>query len=212
MRFHSLLWGTFAVIWIALGIAPLDRATWALENVLVLVAAIAAIALRRHFHPSRTAWILLFVFLVLHEVGAHYTYSKVPYEAWLEALTGHTLRDLLGFERNHFDRLVHFGGGLLLSPMIRELLATFSRLSLLGCRIGAISAVMSASMVYELIEWGAAAVFGDGVGAAYLGTQGDQWDAHKDMALATLGAVITEGLSWLRMRGRRAPDAHAHPH
>ena len=49
---------------------------------------------------------------------------------------------------------------------------------------------MSTSMLYELIEWGAAELFGGDLGAAFLGTQGDIWDAHKDMALASLGALL----------------------
>jgi putative membrane protein len=49
---------------------------------------------------------------------------------------------------------------------------------------------MATSMLFELFEWGAAELFGGDLGVAYLGTQGDVWDAHKDMALAALGAVI----------------------
>ena len=187
--FQRWLWLAFAVVWAALAIHPHDRATWALENVLVLVLALTALAVRRRFSPSRRATLLLFVFLCLHEVGAHYTYSEVPYQRWLEALS-QDLAALLHSDRNHYDRFLHFAGGLLLTRMVRELIATFSRLSELGASLAALSAVMSASMIYELIEWGAASVFGDGTGAAYLGTQGDVWDAHKDMALASLGSLL----------------------
>lgn len=173
-----------------LGIAPKDRATWALENALVVLLGIVAFALRRKFVPSRRASLLLFIFLCLHEVGSHYTYSKVPYDSWFEALTGTSLNDLLGFKRNHYDRFLHFCGGLLLTRLLREFIQRFSPLGDLGARVGALGAVMSASLIYELIEWGAAATFGDGTGTAYLGTQGDPWDAQKDMALATLGSVI----------------------
>jgi putative membrane protein len=181
----------FVVVWSVLAWAPHDRATWALENALVLLTGVALVLLRRQFVPSRTSAILLFVFLVLHEVGAHYTYSEVPYEAWLECLTGIRVHGA----RNHFDRVLHFGGGFLLTELIRELIARFSKLGFWGTRIAAVAAVMSASLVYELIEWGAAASFGEGVGAAYLGTQGDQWDAQKDMALASLGGILTALIS-----------------
>lgn len=199
----------FVVLWLALAISPHDRATWALENILVLLAGVALFAVRRRFKPSVGASILLFLFLSLHEVGAHYTYSKVPYDAWFDALTGERLSDLLGLRRNHFDRLLHFGGGFLLMRLLRELIATFSRLGPWGVRAAALSVVMSASMIYELIEWGAAATVGKDVGAAYLGTQGDEWDAHKDMALATLGGILAELISLaLAWRKRDAP-AHA---
>lgn len=191
------LWLVFVALWAALAIAPHDREAWALENVLVLLFGVVAWGLRHRLQLSRRAHVLLFVFMCLHAVGTHYTYSEVPYDGAFEALTGRRLNPLLGFERNHYDRLVHFAGGLLLTRPIREVLRTFSRLSDLGARIAALSAVMSASMLYELIEWGAAALFGGGLGAAFLGTQGDVWDAHKDMALASLGsllAIVDRGL------------------
>lgn len=194
-RFHLVLWSLFAMWFALLAVQPLDRSTWLLENALVLLLFVVLWFARRQFAPSRRASLLLFVFLCMHEVGSHYTYSKVPYDGWLEALSGHTLRELLGFERNHYDRLLHFSGGLLLAPVLRELFLKTSRLGDFGARVAALGAVMSASLVYELIEWGAAAVFGGGTGEAYLGTQGDTWDAQKDMALATLGAMITLALT-----------------
>ncbi len=200
-RFQWSVWLTFAVVWAALAVAPFDRATWALENALVVMFAIVAWFVRDRFAPSRVATILLFVFLCLHEVGAHYTYSKVPYDRWCELVSGHTLSDLLGMERNHYDRFVHFAAGALVAPLLRELLLAWSALRDLGARLGSLAAVMSASLVYELIEWFAASVFGEGTGAAYLGTQGDTWDAQKDMALASLGAL----LALLFVRRKRAP-------
>jgi putative membrane protein len=205
------LCGIFAAVFAALAISPHDRQTWLLENALVLLACAAAFLLRGHFTPSRRAAVLLLAFMCLHEVGAHYSYSKVPYDRWFEALTGHGLNELLGLHRNHFDRLVHFAAGLLLTRLLRELLHTFSNLGELGARIGALAAVMSASMVYELIEWGAAALFGGGLGAAYLGTQGDAWDAHKDMALATLGSLLALFDRGLFQRESRPSSARSVP-
>jgi putative membrane protein len=202
-RFHVVLWSVFALWFVLLAIRPNDRSTWLLENALVALFFVALWFVRHAFVPSRRATLLIFVFLFLHEIGSHYTYSEVPYDRWLDALTGHTLRELLGFKRNHYDRLLHFAAGLLLAPVLRELFLKTSRLGDFGARVAALGAVMSASLVYELIEWGAAALFGDGVGTAYLGTQGDSWDAQKDMALATLGALITLPLT-PRVRGTAA--------
>ena len=195
----------FVVVWLVLAWAPHDRATWALENALVLLTGVALVVLRRRFVPSRTSAILLFVFLVLHEIGAHYTYSEVPYEDWLRMLTGIRVHG----QRNHFDRVLHFGGGFLLTELIRELVARFSRLGFWGTRVAAVAAVMSASLVYELIEWAAAAMFGEGVGTAYLGSQGDEWDAQKDMALASLGGILAVLISALVARRRQPSQASA---
>jgi putative membrane protein len=134
------------------------------------------------------SYTLIFVFLCLHTIGAHYTYSLVPYDEWLTAFTGRS--GLLGSGRNHFDRLVHFAYGLLLTYPVREV---FLRVALVRGFWGyylPLDVTMATSMIYELIEWGAAELLGGDLGQAYLGSQGDPWDAQKDMALATLGACI----------------------
>ena len=97
---------------------------------------------------------------------------------------------LVGWERNNFDRVVHFCYGLLLAYPIREVFLRVASLRGFWGYFFPLDITMSTSMLYELIEWGAAAIFGGDLGQAYLGTQGDVWDAHKDMALASLGALI----------------------
>ena len=163
---------------------------WLLENGLVLITMPALYLAWRRDLFSKTAWTAIFVFLCLHEIGAHYTYSKVPYDAWVEALAGRTLNDMLGFERNFYDRLVHFLYGVLLVLPVRELLMRRARLKGVWSYVLPITIIMSTSVIYELIEWGAAEAFGGDLGMAYLGTQGDEWDGQKDMALASLGSVI----------------------
>ena len=163
---------------------------WLLENGLVLITMPALYLAWRRDLFSKTAWTAIFVFLCLHEIGAHYTYSKVPYDAWVEALTGRTLNDMLGFERNFYDRLVHFLYGVLLVLPVRELLMRRARVKGVWSYVLPITIIMSTSVIYELIEWGAAEAFGGDLGMAYLGTQGDEWDGQKDMALASLGSVI----------------------
>jgi len=105
-------------------------------------------------------------------------------------LTGHSLNSLLGWQRNNFDRVVHLCYGLLLAYPIREIFQRVIRLKGFWGYFFPLDVTMSTSMLYELIEWGAAAIFGGDLGQAYLGTQGDVWDAHKDMAFASLGALI----------------------
>jgi putative membrane protein len=164
-----------------------------LENALVLVFVIVIAATFRSFPLSRISYTLLFLFLMMHEVGSHYTYALVPYDDWFRSLFGTGLNDLLGFERNHFDRFVHFSYGLLLAYPIREVFIRIANVKGFWSYFLPLDLTMSTSMLYELIEWGAAEFFGGELGQAYLGTQGDVWDAHKDMALASLGALVAMG-------------------
>lgn len=180
----------FAAIWAALAVSPHFREDWMLENALVVVFAVYLFASWKRFPLSRVSYTLIFLFLCLHEVGAHYTYSLVPYEEWTQALFGMSLNEAMGWERNHFDRLVHFSYGLLLAYPIREVFLRVANVRGFWGYFLPLDVTMSTSMFYELVEWGAAAQLGGELGMAYLGTQGDIWDAHKDMALASLGALI----------------------
>ena len=139
---------------------------------------------------SRLSYTLIFLFLCLHAVGSHYTYSEVPYDAWIKALTGRSLNEAMGWERNHFDRLVHFLYGLLLAYPMRELFLRVANARGFWGYFLPLDMTLATSAIYELVEWAAAEIFGGDLGAAYLGTQGDIWDAQRDMALASIGALI----------------------
>lgn len=180
----------FLVLWALLAIAPYDRKDWALENVLVFLIVPFLVLTRKRLPLSRISYTSIFLFLCLHEVGAHYTYAKVPYDEWFRSIAGTPLNEILGFQRNHFDRLVHFSFGLLLAYPIREVFLRVADVRGVWGYYLPLDVTMATSMLFELFEWGAAELFGGDLGVAYLGTQGDVWDAHKDMALASLGAVI----------------------
>lgn len=192
--FLSLL-GLFSLLAIALGIAPLYRHDWMLENVLSVVAVLVLWSTSKSFPLSRLSYTLIFLFLALHEVGSHYTYAEVPYDQWWQAAFGYSLNEALGFERNHFDRLVHFLYGLLLAYPVREMFIRVADLKGFWSYFLPLDLTMSTSMLYELVEWVVAEAFGGELGMAYLGTQGDVWDAHKDMALASGGALLAMGLT-----------------
>lgn len=198
-----LLWllGLYLIWWLALAISPWYRDDWLLENMLVFIGLPTVVLVHRQLsHGALTA---LFVFFMLHAVGAHYTYAEVPYEAWADAAFGSSVNDLFGLQRNHFDRLVHFLYGLLVTPAAIELLD--ARMVLRGAwrYLVPFTFMASHSAIYEVMEWGAAAVFGGDLGQAFLGTQGDEWDSQKDSALALLGALIA--VIFVRLRaGRRA--------
>lgn len=189
-RYALVLAALFAVQFVALGIAPVSRSTWLLENLLAVGLVAALLAGYRRFRLSKVSYTLIFLFLALHELGSHYTYSLVPYDAWSQRWLGFSIDESFGFERNHFDRLVHFCYGLLFAYPVREVFLRIAAVRGFWGYFLPLDLTMSTSMVYELIEWGAAVQFGGELGHSYLGTQGDVWDAHKDMALASLGAVV----------------------
>ena len=180
----------FAIEWIFMAISPWHFKDWLLENVLVLAAVIFIVTTFKSFPLSRVSYTLIFIFLCLHAVGAHYTYAEVPYDVWCQNIFGFSLNEKMGWERNHFDRLVHFSYGLLLAYPIREMFIRVVNVKGFWGYFLPLDLTMSTSMLYELVEWAVAILFGGGLGMAYLGTQGDVWDAHKDMALASLGALI----------------------
>jgi putative membrane protein len=197
-RYPLALLLAFTAIWAALAIAPWYRQDWLLENVIVFVAVPLLVATCHRLRFSNPAYTCLFIFLVLHEVGAHYTYSEVPWREWLPAIGGDG-GEATG--RNHYDRFVHFCYGLLVLPVARELFTARAAPRGLWRWLLPLLFVMSHSVIYEVIEWLAAEIFGGDLGMAYLGTQGDVWDAQKDMALAAAGALV--GTIVLAIVGKR---------
>ena len=188
--FILVLVAIFGVEFALLAIAPVSRGTWVAENMLVLGLGVLLVATYRKFRFSRVSYSLIFVFLVLHEIGAHYTYSMVPYDDWSRRWLGFSVNEAFGFERNHFDRFLHFAYGLLFAYPIREVFLRIANVRGFWGYFLPLDLTMSTSMIYELIEWAFAMTFGGDAGPAYLGTQGDEWDAHVDMALASLGAIV----------------------
>lgn len=188
--YPAVLLALFVMWWLLLALAPAYREDWLLENLLVLTAVPLLVFGYQRLRLSNLSYSLLFLFLCLHALGAHYTYSEVPYDRWAEALFGRSVSGQFGFERNHFDRLVHFLYGLLVTPAAIELLDARAPQRGFWHWLLPFLFMTSHSTVYELIEWAAALTFGADLGQAYLGTQGDVWDAQKDSALAMLGAAL----------------------
>ena len=189
-RYFTILGSLYAGLWAVLAIAPWDRPTWALENALTVVAAGLLFLTRRAFPFSKASYVLWFAFLTLHAIGAHYVYAKVPYDAWFQSVFSWSPDAAFGWERNHYDRLVHFAYGLLLAHPARVGDAQHDLARGFWGYFVPFLFVVASSAIFELLEWFAALVFGAGLGDTYLGSQGDPWDAQKDMALATLGALI----------------------
>jgi putative membrane protein len=181
-----VLW--LVLVWIVTAISPLFPRDWLLENLLVFIFVVLLVFSYRRFQFSNLSYFLFSVFLSLHMAGAHYTYAETPFGFWMA--------DQFGFERNHYDRLVHFCFGLLLAYPFREILLRKSGINNAWSLFIAINCVAAFSAVYEIIEAIAAMTVSPDLGAAYLGTQGDEWDAQKDAFCALSGAVIAMLVTW----------------
>ncbi len=189
-KYLLILATLFGIWWVALAIHPWYREPWMLENALVILMVVFLAMYHRRLLFSRISYTLIFIFMCLHQVGAHYTYSEVPYNVWFQSFTGRSFNSIVGWERNNFDRIVHFCYGFFIAYPIREVFLRVVNVRGFWGYFLPLDLTMSTSMLFELFEWAVAVVFGGGLGQAYLGTQGDPWDAHKDMALASLGALI----------------------
>jgi putative membrane protein len=190
----ALLLAGYVALFTWAAIAPYDRTTWWVENVpIVAVVATLVIVYLRGVRLSPLAWVLMAVLPYWHTVGGHYTFERVPF-AWFGRL--------FGFERNMFDRVGHFTVGFYAFGIV-ELLTTRRAMSRTLACLFALFTIGFVAMSYELIEWGYAAYGGDAqAGANFLGSQGDVWDAQKDMLMDTLGAI---GSLLLFLALRRVP-------
>ena len=179
------------IIMVLASINPLEWSSYLLHQAGTLIFLVIMLALYRYCYISSRAYVLATVFLLIHIIGARYLYSYVPYDDWTQQLFGVELSALFGWQRNMYDRLVHFSYGLLLfSAMydsLRQMLKIVSPKQLI---ILTLMLNMSTSLLYELLEWGIATTLSPEAAEAYNGQQGDIWDAHKDMALALVGGII----------------------
>ena len=176
------------VLWVITAINPLYPRDWLLENLLVFIWGALLIFSYRRFRFSNRSYALFTVFLSLHLVGAHYTYAETPFGFWLQ--------NLFEFERNHYDRIVHFSFGLLIAYPMREILLRRSGVAVTWSYFLTINCVLAFSAFYEVLEVIAAMIVSPELGDAYLGTQGDEWDAQKDAFLAFLGSIVAMLVTW----------------
>ena len=197
-RTARLLFAGYLLLFAWAAVEPYDRVTWWAENLPIvgIVVALAALYLRG-IRFSALAYVLMAVLVCLHTVGGHYTFERVPFGF---------VTELFGFERNHYDRVAHFSVGFY-AYAIAELLAARrlvrSRVLLFLFPVFSIAFV---AMGYELIEWWFAVYSGNPeAGAAFLGSQGDVWDAQKDMLADTLGAIAATALFFALNRRQAAP-------
>jgi putative membrane protein len=172
----------FISIWISTLVGTTDLKNWFLENILVFIFGGVLLFTYGKFKFSDLSYLLIFLYLCLHVYGAKYTYAENPFGYWLQ--------DVFHSSRNHYDRIVHFSFGFLLAYPMREVFLVKLHYPKLVSWILPIEITLSISGLYELIEWMVADIFFKAQGPAYLGTQGDIWDAQKDMFLAFSGAIL----------------------
>lgn len=182
----------YALFWSWLAIAPVDRRDWLLENLLSLTLVAVLVLTCRRFRFSVTSYCLIGLFMTLHTIGAHYTYAEVPFGFWL--------KDHLMLSRNPFDRITHFAYGALMVYPLRELLVRLAGLRGFWASYLPVSAILAQSGFFEVVEAMVASIVSPELGSTYLGTQGDEWDAQKDMAAALTGALLTMSVSFALSR------------
>jgi putative membrane protein len=172
----------FVCIWISTFIGTTDMSNWLLENTLVFLFLPFLIFTYKKYQFSDTSYLLLCIYLCLHVYGSKYTYAENPFGYWLQ--------EVFHSSRNHYDRIVHFSFGFLLAYPMREMFLRGLQYPKWVAWLLPIEITLSISGFHELIEWAVADVFFKAQGDAYLGTQGDIWDAQKDIFLAFSGAIL----------------------
>ena len=174
----------FIIFWIALAINPLYRDVWFVENIILIICISYLLFHYPSYKLSNTSYWLVFIFCILQTIGAHYTYAEVPLGFWVA--------ELFDIQRNHFDRLVHFAfGSLIVLPFKErfEKAVSFSTHHIETFTLVMIFIGIGAS--YEIVEWWYATIYEqDSASNMFLGSQGDIWDAEKDVFLAGAGAWI----------------------
>lgn len=181
-KYHLFLIVVFLAVWIWAAINPMFPHDWLLENYLVFIFVPIILIAGRYFRLSNVSYTLITLFLILHVVGSHYTYEFVP--------IGEVLQKTFDASRNMYDRIVHFSFGLLLFYPLREIFMRVVKVRGFWSYYLPIDLVGAGSAIYEIIEWITAQTVNSAAGLAFLGSQGDIWDAQKDMALALGGAII----------------------
>jgi putative membrane protein len=171
-----------AVLWVVAAIDPFDRQAWVLENLLLIIFVTVLFFGHRRLELSTTSYCLIAAFIILHIVGAHYTYEHMPLGIWA--------KNYFHLPRNHYDRFAHGAFGFLLAFPVREFLLRFS-----GLRRGwslwlAVAVILAVSGLFEIIESIVAEIVAPGQGVNWLAGQGDEWDAQNDMRSAFVGSLL----------------------
>jgi putative membrane protein len=188
-RYHFALLAVFLAFWSWAAIRPVYPHDWWLENILIFAGVPLVVGLGFYFRLSNLSYTLITIFLVLHVIGSHYTYAEVPF--------GLALQRWFDADRNLYDRMVHFSFGFLLAYPVCEVFYRLTRVRGFWAYYFPVELTLAFSAIYELMEWAIAEIVAPEAGLAFLGAQGDVWDAQKDMALAGAGALLAMTITFL---------------
>jgi putative membrane protein len=186
-----VLLALYGLVFAVCAISPHDRSVWWAENIPVLVIVSLLVLISRRFRFSNTSYVLMTFFIVLHTIGGHYTFERVPFGA---------VSEFFGFERNHFDRVAHFSVGFYAYPIAEILLVKRLVHTRWIVALFPVFAIVTVAGAYEIIEWQYALNSDPAAGIAVLGSQGDVWDAQKDILADTLGAILVMILFFVRFK------------
>jgi len=192
LKLPHVLLGLYLIYFAVMGISPYSREVWVAENIPIVIIVLVLASTYRRFVFSNTSYLMMSVLVFLHTAGGHYTFERVPFGF---------ITDLFGFSRNHFDRVGHFSVGFYAYP-VAELVwrKGYTRSKGLLAFTG-ITTIFTVAAVYEIIEWWYAASAAPAAGIAFLGSQGDIWDAQKDMLSDGLGAICAALFFYLNNPG-----------
>jgi len=184
MKLPLVLLLLVAIVFVWSAVGPHDYFTWFLEVAPVIIGAMILIPTYKRFTLTELLYVLLAIHAVILMVGGHYTYAEVPLGEWV--------KNVFGLHRNHYDRLGHLAQGFVPAILAREILLRNRVVrGKAWLFVIVVSICLAFSAIYELIEWSVAASTGTAADA-FLGTQGDVWDTQKDMALAFIGAILSQ--------------------
>ena len=185
MKYYPhILASSFLVFFILFGINPVDRAVWIVEVIPIIIVYLFLLSTYQKFKFTNISYSLMIIWMVWHTIGGHYTFANVPFDF---------ITDLFNFQRNNFDRVGHLVVGFYAYPMA-EFLVRKKYTNVIVASFFGLFFVMSIAAGYEIIEWAYAVIDGGDTGIEFLGSQGDIWDAQKDMLADTIGALISIAL------------------
>lgn len=187
----KLAFGAVLAVFVATWIKPLWPLEQSLHSSLTVLGLAGLWWVDRRWRLGNGAFAAICGFIAIHCIAARWLYSNIPYDQWLQSLVGWSPDATFGWKRNHFDRLIHFLYGVCFTPALVQLVRhAWPRLRFGHAFTLAVMTIMCSSLVYEWFEWGIALALSPDAAEAYNGQQGDPWDAHADMLLATLGSLL----------------------
>ncbi|HLC59995.1 MAG TPA: DUF2238 domain-containing protein [Candidatus Nanoarchaeia archaeon] len=188
-KYPVYLFWFYVAVWILLAINVVDRFTWFLENIVIFIFVPIIILVHRKMKFSNWTCTLITVYLIIHTIGAHYTYSQTPFFSYFGSHK---------FQRDNYDRVTHFTFGFILYYPVREFIMKISAQRKFLSYYIPWAIIVSFSALYEIWEWMTAVIFSPQRVEAFMGIQGDIFDTQKDMMLAVIGATIAAFMIFLK--------------